>query len=160
MPAKPAAKKGKGKAVISASTSFNPLDQTCIHPESYHVAQRYRTHKCNMYFQKSSCSPWDPHLSVFVIFTFNGFYSYIQYIWQLGAPLEKIGWACAYSPHVKMICPYPPDPSMFELRWGSFWHSFPWCWLYRSEDSCTDMGHKICLWFFWLCECDSFTHPY
>uniref|UniRef100_A0A674MX58 S1 RNA binding domain 1 n=1 Tax=Takifugu rubripes TaxID=31033 RepID=A0A674MX58_TAKRU len=33
--------KGKGKAVISVSTSFNPLDQTCIHPESYHVAQRF-----------------------------------------------------------------------------------------------------------------------
>uniref|UniRef100_A0A674MD76 S1 RNA binding domain 1 n=1 Tax=Takifugu rubripes TaxID=31033 RepID=A0A674MD76_TAKRU len=38
---KAAAKKGKGKAVISVSTSFNPLDQTCIHPESYHVAQRF-----------------------------------------------------------------------------------------------------------------------
>ncbi|TWW78344.1 S1 RNA-binding domain-containing protein 1 [Takifugu flavidus] len=41
VPAKAAAKKGKGKAVISVSTSFNPLDQTCIHPESYHVAQRF-----------------------------------------------------------------------------------------------------------------------
>lgn len=117
VPAKAAAKKGKGKAVISVSTSFNPLDQTCIHPESYHVAQRYRTHKCNMYFQKSSGSPRDPHLPVFVIFTCNGFYAYIQYIWLLGAALGKIGWG-AYSPHVKKICPYPPDPSMFELRWG------------------------------------------
>uniref|UniRef100_A0A665X217 S1 RNA binding domain 1 n=1 Tax=Echeneis naucrates TaxID=173247 RepID=A0A665X217_ECHNA len=39
------AKKGKGKTCVSIPTSFNPLDQTCIHPESYHVAQRYSTHK-------------------------------------------------------------------------------------------------------------------
>ncbi|XP_067466647.1 S1 RNA-binding domain-containing protein 1 isoform X2 [Thunnus thynnus] len=38
---KPAAKKGKGKACVNIPTSFNPLDQTCIHPESYHVAQRF-----------------------------------------------------------------------------------------------------------------------
>ncbi|KAK9541323.1 hypothetical protein VZT92_001376 [Zoarces viviparus] len=40
VPEKPAAKKGKGKTA-SIPTSFNPLDQTCIHPESYHVAQRF-----------------------------------------------------------------------------------------------------------------------
>uniref|UniRef100_A0A669DVT5 S1 RNA binding domain 1 n=1 Tax=Oreochromis niloticus TaxID=8128 RepID=A0A669DVT5_ORENI len=45
VPEKPAAKKGKGKTGVNVSTSFNPLDQTCIHPESYHVAQRYSTHK-------------------------------------------------------------------------------------------------------------------
>ncbi|XP_062286308.1 S1 RNA-binding domain-containing protein 1 [Scomber scombrus] len=38
---KPAAKKGKGKACVNIPTSFNPLDQTCIHPESYHVAKRF-----------------------------------------------------------------------------------------------------------------------
>lgn len=38
---KPAAKKAKGKSCVTAPTCFNPLDQTCIHPESYHVAQRY-----------------------------------------------------------------------------------------------------------------------
>lgn len=45
MPEKPAAKKGKGKTGVNVSTSFNPLDQTCIHPESYHVAQRYSAQK-------------------------------------------------------------------------------------------------------------------
>uniref|UniRef100_A0A665X2H9 S1 RNA binding domain 1 n=1 Tax=Echeneis naucrates TaxID=173247 RepID=A0A665X2H9_ECHNA len=35
------AKKGKGKTCVSIPTSFNPLDQTCIHPESYHVAQSF-----------------------------------------------------------------------------------------------------------------------
>uniref|UniRef100_A0A8C9YTR2 S1 RNA-binding domain-containing protein 1 n=1 Tax=Sander lucioperca TaxID=283035 RepID=A0A8C9YTR2_SANLU len=35
------AKKGKGKTCVNIPTSFNPLDQTCIHPESYHVAQRF-----------------------------------------------------------------------------------------------------------------------
>uniref|UniRef100_A0A673B5Y1 S1 RNA binding domain 1 n=1 Tax=Sphaeramia orbicularis TaxID=375764 RepID=A0A673B5Y1_9TELE len=39
--AKPAVKKGKGKTGVSVSASVNPLDQTCIHPESYHVAQRF-----------------------------------------------------------------------------------------------------------------------
>ncbi|CAG6016604.1 unnamed protein product [Menidia menidia] len=41
VPEKPAAKRGKGKAGITVPTSLNPLDQTCIHPESYHVAQRF-----------------------------------------------------------------------------------------------------------------------
>ncbi|XP_029961832.1 S1 RNA-binding domain-containing protein 1 [Salarias fasciatus] len=41
VPEKPAVKKGKRKADSSIPTSFNPLDQTCIHPESYHVAQRF-----------------------------------------------------------------------------------------------------------------------
>ncbi|XP_074501373.1 S1 RNA-binding domain-containing protein 1 [Sebastes fasciatus] len=41
VPGKPAAKKGKGKTGVNISNSFNPLDQTCIHPESYHVAQRF-----------------------------------------------------------------------------------------------------------------------
>lgn len=161
MPAKPAAKKGKGKALISVSTSFNPLDQTCIHPESYHVAQRYRTHKCNMYFQKSSCSPRDPHLPVFVIFTCNGFYAYIQYIWLLGALLEKKEEVL--FPTCQNDLSLPSWSKHVWASWGSFWHSFPWCWLYRSEDSnlsCTDMGHKISVFFFWLCECDSFSHPY
>ncbi|XP_037553213.1 S1 RNA-binding domain-containing protein 1 [Nematolebias whitei] len=38
---KPLAKKSKGKTGASIPTSLNPLDQTCIHPESYHVAQRF-----------------------------------------------------------------------------------------------------------------------
>uniref|UniRef100_A0A7N8XF12 S1 RNA binding domain 1 n=1 Tax=Mastacembelus armatus TaxID=205130 RepID=A0A7N8XF12_9TELE len=33
--------KGKGKTCVNVPASFNPLDQTCIHPESYHVAQRF-----------------------------------------------------------------------------------------------------------------------
>ncbi|XP_061646402.1 S1 RNA-binding domain-containing protein 1 [Phyllopteryx taeniolatus] len=41
MPPKPAAKKVKGKANAAVPTHFNPLDQTCIHPESYDVAQRF-----------------------------------------------------------------------------------------------------------------------
>uniref|UniRef100_A0A8C9YXV5 S1 RNA binding domain 1 n=1 Tax=Sander lucioperca TaxID=283035 RepID=A0A8C9YXV5_SANLU len=41
VPEKPTAKKGKGKTCVNIPTSFNPLDQTCIHPESYHVAQRF-----------------------------------------------------------------------------------------------------------------------
>uniref|UniRef100_A0A8P4KQQ4 S1 RNA binding domain 1 n=1 Tax=Dicentrarchus labrax TaxID=13489 RepID=A0A8P4KQQ4_DICLA len=45
VPEKPAAKKGKGKTGVNIPTSFNPLDQTCIHPESYHVAQRYSKHQ-------------------------------------------------------------------------------------------------------------------
>lgn len=73
VPENPAAKKGKGKACVRVSTSFNPLDQTCIHPESYHVAQRYRTHNPNMHFQESSCilSYRSTYLPVFVIFTCN-----------------------------------------------------------------------------------------
>ncbi|KAM6998113.1 S1 RNA-binding domain-containing protein 1 [Tautogolabrus adspersus] len=38
---KPVSKKGKGKACGNIPTSLNPLDQTCIHPESYDVAQRF-----------------------------------------------------------------------------------------------------------------------
>uniref|UniRef100_A0A3Q2DDD0 S1 RNA-binding domain-containing protein 1 n=1 Tax=Cyprinodon variegatus TaxID=28743 RepID=A0A3Q2DDD0_CYPVA len=38
---KTAPKKSKGKAACDIPTSLNPLDQTCIHPESYHVAQRF-----------------------------------------------------------------------------------------------------------------------
>uniref|UniRef100_UPI0037E8AED0 S1 RNA-binding domain-containing protein 1 n=1 Tax=Semicossyphus pulcher TaxID=241346 RepID=UPI0037E8AED0 len=41
VPEKPAAKKGKGKSSANIPTSCNPLDQTCIHPESYDVAQRF-----------------------------------------------------------------------------------------------------------------------
>lgn len=41
VPEKPVTKKGKGKTCINVPASINPLDQTCIHPESYHVAQRY-----------------------------------------------------------------------------------------------------------------------
>ncbi|XP_061767197.1 S1 RNA-binding domain-containing protein 1 [Nerophis ophidion] len=37
---KPSAKKVKGKSSV-IPTHFNPLDQTCIHPESYDVAQRF-----------------------------------------------------------------------------------------------------------------------
>ncbi|XP_043991507.1 S1 RNA-binding domain-containing protein 1 [Gambusia affinis] len=40
-PENPAPKKSKGKAGCSIPTSLNPLDQTCIHPESYHVAERF-----------------------------------------------------------------------------------------------------------------------
>uniref|UniRef100_A0A8C6KI37 S1 RNA binding domain 1 n=1 Tax=Nothobranchius furzeri TaxID=105023 RepID=A0A8C6KI37_NOTFU len=36
-----AIKKGKGKVGVSIPNSLNPLDQTCIHPESYNVAQRF-----------------------------------------------------------------------------------------------------------------------
>uniref|UniRef100_A0A1A7WKQ9 S1 RNA-binding domain-containing protein 1 n=3 Tax=Iconisemion striatum TaxID=60296 RepID=A0A1A7WKQ9_9TELE len=43
VPEKPVAKKGKGKVGASIPSSLNPLDQTCIHPESYHVAQRFVT---------------------------------------------------------------------------------------------------------------------
>ncbi|KAF3708044.1 S1 RNA-binding domain-containing protein 1 [Channa argus] len=38
---KPVAKKGKRKTCVNIPASFNPLDQTCIHPESYHIAQRF-----------------------------------------------------------------------------------------------------------------------
>uniref|UniRef100_A0A7N8XUV0 S1 RNA binding domain 1 n=1 Tax=Mastacembelus armatus TaxID=205130 RepID=A0A7N8XUV0_9TELE len=41
VPDKSAPKKGKGKTCVNVPASFNPLDQTCIHPESYHVAQRF-----------------------------------------------------------------------------------------------------------------------
>ncbi|XP_045926143.1 S1 RNA-binding domain-containing protein 1 isoform X3 [Micropterus dolomieu] len=41
VPEKATAKKGKGKTCVNIPTSFNPLDQTCIHPESYHVAERF-----------------------------------------------------------------------------------------------------------------------
>lgn len=41
VPEKPVTKKGKGKTCINVPASINPLDQTCIHPESYHVAQRF-----------------------------------------------------------------------------------------------------------------------
>uniref|UniRef100_A0A8C6KK30 S1 RNA binding domain 1 n=1 Tax=Nothobranchius furzeri TaxID=105023 RepID=A0A8C6KK30_NOTFU len=41
VPDKPVAKKGKGKVGVSIPNSLNPLDQTCIHPESYNVAQRF-----------------------------------------------------------------------------------------------------------------------
>ncbi|XP_016893012.1 S1 RNA-binding domain-containing protein 1 isoform X2 [Cynoglossus semilaevis] len=36
-----APKKGKGRTCVSKPSSFKPLDQTCVHPESYHVAQRF-----------------------------------------------------------------------------------------------------------------------
>lgn len=73
VPENPAAKKGKGKACVKVSTSFNPLDQTCIHPESYHVVQRYRTHRSNMCFQNSSCilTYISTYLPLFVILTGN-----------------------------------------------------------------------------------------
>ncbi|XP_055358635.1 S1 RNA-binding domain-containing protein 1 isoform X2 [Betta splendens] len=41
LPEKPAVKKGKGKTCVNTPASFDPLDQTCIHPESYHVAQSF-----------------------------------------------------------------------------------------------------------------------
>lgn len=40
---KPVAKKCKSKTKANIPTSGSLLDQTCIHPESYHVAQRYST---------------------------------------------------------------------------------------------------------------------
>ncbi|XP_034753570.1 S1 RNA-binding domain-containing protein 1 [Etheostoma cragini] len=43
---KPPAKKGRGKTCVNIPTSFNPLDQTCIHPESYHVAQGFLSLVC------------------------------------------------------------------------------------------------------------------
>lgn len=44
VPEKTTTKKGKGKSGVAVPTSVNPLDQTCIHPESYHVAQRFLLH--------------------------------------------------------------------------------------------------------------------
>ncbi|KAL7877544.1 hypothetical protein SRHO_G00041870 [Serrasalmus rhombeus] len=38
---KPAAKKSKAKTSSSISNQPNPLDQTCIHPESYGIAMRF-----------------------------------------------------------------------------------------------------------------------
>uniref|UniRef100_A0A8C7YCZ5 S1 RNA binding domain 1 n=1 Tax=Oryzias sinensis TaxID=183150 RepID=A0A8C7YCZ5_9TELE len=38
---KAATKKCKGKTGVKTADSLNPLDQTCIHPESYSVAQRF-----------------------------------------------------------------------------------------------------------------------
>ncbi|KPP71056.1 hypothetical protein Z043_110064 [Scleropages formosus] len=37
---KPVPKKGKGKTSVLATPQLNALDQTCIHPESYSIAQR------------------------------------------------------------------------------------------------------------------------
>ncbi|CAL8348460.1 unnamed protein product [Boreogadus saida] len=39
-PEKPAVKKSKGKAATNIPSTPNPLDQTSIHPESYHVAEK------------------------------------------------------------------------------------------------------------------------
>ncbi|KAK7902085.1 hypothetical protein WMY93_018854 [Mugilogobius chulae] len=44
IPEKTTTKKGKGKNCVDIPTTVNPLDQTCIHPESYHVAQRFLSH--------------------------------------------------------------------------------------------------------------------
>lgn len=41
IPKKTATKRGKGKTGLSVPTTVNPLDQTCIHPESYSVAERF-----------------------------------------------------------------------------------------------------------------------
>ncbi|XP_034040499.1 S1 RNA-binding domain-containing protein 1 [Thalassophryne amazonica] len=41
VPEKTVGKKSKGKTSVNIPASFNPLDQTCIHPESYHVAQSF-----------------------------------------------------------------------------------------------------------------------
>ncbi|XP_033836101.1 S1 RNA-binding domain-containing protein 1 isoform X2 [Periophthalmus magnuspinnatus] len=41
IPEKISSKKGKGKSCVAVPSSVNPLDQTCIHPESYHTAQRF-----------------------------------------------------------------------------------------------------------------------
>ncbi|KAM9808531.1 S1 RNA-binding domain-containing protein 1 [Syngnathus typhle] len=41
LPAKAVAKKVKRKCNVSVAAHVNPLDQTCIHPESYDVAQRF-----------------------------------------------------------------------------------------------------------------------
>ncbi|KAI1894420.1 hypothetical protein AGOR_G00115620 [Albula goreensis] len=38
---KPATKRGKGKGLATCSDKPNPLDQTCIHPESYSIAMRF-----------------------------------------------------------------------------------------------------------------------
>ncbi|XP_077351883.1 S1 RNA-binding domain-containing protein 1 isoform X2 [Festucalex cinctus] len=40
-PTQAAAKKAKGKSSVIVATHFNPLDQTCIHPESYLVTRRF-----------------------------------------------------------------------------------------------------------------------
>ncbi|XP_059928858.1 S1 RNA-binding domain-containing protein 1 isoform X2 [Gadus macrocephalus] len=39
-PEKPAVKKSKGKAATNIPSTPNPFDQTSIHPESYHVAEK------------------------------------------------------------------------------------------------------------------------
>lgn len=117
MPEHPAAKKGKGKACIRVSTSFNPLDQTCIHPESYHVAQRYRIHKSKMHFKESSCILTYKN-SCFPVFS-HAIISIPTSTFQLDAALGRMKWG-AYSPRIEMMCPHPTDPSMFELRWGRF----------------------------------------
>lgn len=41
VPLKQAVEKKKGKVSGSTSNQFNPLDQTCIHPESYSIALRW-----------------------------------------------------------------------------------------------------------------------
>ncbi|XP_077438961.1 S1 RNA-binding domain-containing protein 1 [Vanacampus margaritifer] len=41
LPTQAAAKKVKGKSSVTVATHFNPLDQTCIHPESYLAARRF-----------------------------------------------------------------------------------------------------------------------
>ncbi|KAJ8418480.1 hypothetical protein AAFF_G00141890 [Aldrovandia affinis] len=38
---KPATKRGKGKGPAAGTNRPNPLDQTCIHPESYSIAMRF-----------------------------------------------------------------------------------------------------------------------
>ncbi|XP_064173426.1 S1 RNA-binding domain-containing protein 1 [Anguilla rostrata] len=41
---KPPAKRGKGKGPAAGVARPNPLDQTCIHPESYGIAMRFLEH--------------------------------------------------------------------------------------------------------------------
>ncbi|XP_067278032.1 S1 RNA-binding domain-containing protein 1 isoform X2 [Pseudorasbora parva] len=43
-PKKPTAEKRKVKGSGSTSNQFDPLDQTCIHPESYSIALRFLSH--------------------------------------------------------------------------------------------------------------------
>uniref|UniRef100_A0A3Q3WLH9 YqgF/RNase H-like domain-containing protein n=1 Tax=Mola mola TaxID=94237 RepID=A0A3Q3WLH9_MOLML len=75
--------KGKGKTCVNIPTSFNPLDQTCIHPESYHVAQRYSTQKNCIYKyrtegpQQGTCHSCPPCMNIVLLKIYLYRYRYI-----------------------------------------------------------------------------------
>uniref|UniRef100_A0A8C5C5M9 S1 RNA binding domain 1 n=1 Tax=Gadus morhua TaxID=8049 RepID=A0A8C5C5M9_GADMO len=54
-PEKPAVKKSKGKAATNIPSTPNPLDQTSIHPESYHVAENEGLRRCVETQVQASC---------------------------------------------------------------------------------------------------------
>ncbi|XP_066535847.1 S1 RNA-binding domain-containing protein 1 [Hoplias malabaricus] len=51
---KPSAKKSKAKTSGNISNQLNPLDQTCIHPESYNIAMRFLSQICGTLDQLGS----------------------------------------------------------------------------------------------------------